>query len=125
MPGDDRLRLDDKQRLTPPGPQSGEHDPVQAIGGLELAAALPEPALKNQDLVAEREELSLQVGATPTEISDRGAQDDQNPDHAANLAQSASQEKCLSIQYVRNFREAQVHTSVTEFRSVSNRGARK
>jgi len=75
---------------------------------MELNAARPAPALKDHDLVTERDELSFQVGATPTEVLDCGAQDDQNADHALNLAQSHPQEKRRSIQHVRNLEEAQL-----------------
>src|SRR5579862_6501330 len=106
MPGDDGLRLHDDQRLTPPAPESCEHDPVDPIGGRELDAARPSPALQDHDLVAEREELSFQVGATPKEVSDRAEQDDQHAQRRPNLAQSDPKGKCLSIQHKRNFRSA-------------------
>ncbi len=41
MPGDDRLPLDYDQHLAPPRPESGQHNPIDPIGGSQWYSALP------------------------------------------------------------------------------------
>ena len=72
MPGDDRLRLHHEQRFAPPGPEPGQHHPIDPISGAQWHSALPVLSSKHQELMAEREQLSFQVGATAKEVSDCG-----------------------------------------------------
>jgi hypothetical protein len=59
LPRDDRLRFHQEQRVTPAGPDSGQHNPINAIGWAQLDAAPPMLSSKDQDLVAECEELGF------------------------------------------------------------------
>ena len=72
MPGDDRLRLHQEQRVAPAGPEPGQHHPKAPISGAQGHATLPVLSSKHQELMSEREQLRFQVGATAKEVSDCG-----------------------------------------------------
>ena len=61
MPSDDRSRFDDREAMTPPGPEPGENDPQDPIGSPE-----PEPfpigSLQDHKLMTKRKDFQLQGG---------------------------------------------------------------
>ncbi len=72
MPGNDRLRFHHEQRGTPSRPEPRQHHPIGPIGWAKLNSALAKLSLENQDLVAERKQLSFEVAATAKDVSDSG-----------------------------------------------------
>lgn len=62
MAGHNRFRLDDEQRRTPMAPDAGERDPEETIGGRE-SGALTNRAFEDPDLMAQSEDLELEVKA--------------------------------------------------------------
>src|SRR5450755_2321543 len=62
MPGHNRFRLDDEQRRTPMAPEAGERDPEETIGGRE-SGALMNKAFEDSDLMAQSQDLELEVKA--------------------------------------------------------------
>jgi hypothetical protein len=105
MPSDDRLRFHQEQRFTPAGPEARQHHPIDAIGWAQLDSAPPMLALKNEDLVAEGEELGFQVGPTANDVPDSTEQGNQSSDHRSTLAQLHAEGKLLASQPRMEFSE--------------------
>jgi len=64
MPSDDRSRFDDREAMTPPGPQPVENNPQDPIGPPE-PESFPIGSLQDHELMAEGEDLHLQGGTRP------------------------------------------------------------
>jgi hypothetical protein len=62
MTGHNRFRLDDEQCRTPMAPHAGERDPEETIGGRE-SGALMNRAFEDSDLMAQSQDLELEVKA--------------------------------------------------------------
>jgi hypothetical protein len=73
MPGHNRFRLDDEQRRTPMAPEAVKRDPEETIGGRE-SGALMKRAFEGSDLMAQSQDLELEVKAR---TKDRTECDDQ------------------------------------------------
>jgi hypothetical protein len=59
MPCEDRFRFDDDERRSPPGPDTREPDPEEAVGTRKARPA-PTGSLKHLKLVTQGEQLKLQ-----------------------------------------------------------------
>jgi hypothetical protein len=62
MPGHNRFRLDDEQRRTPMAPEAVKRDPEETIDGRESGALLNR-ASEDSDLMAQSQDLELEVKA--------------------------------------------------------------
>jgi hypothetical protein len=64
-------RLDPDESLAPPGPELGEPDPHQSIGGRKRGSPPSALALEDEELRAEAEPLGLECGPTAEQRSER------------------------------------------------------
>lgn len=68
MPGDDGLGLDDHECGAPLGPETGEPDPQEPIGGMQVQARTP-GTFEYQQLVPERKHVGLQRRSGSNHVS--------------------------------------------------------
>ena len=79
LPPDHRLGLDDGDGIRPPGPQAGEQDPKQAVGGSPAWAR--RGPLEDGQLVPQREVLEHQGALGPKDEEEAGEDEGQHPGH--------------------------------------------
>ncbi len=83
MPAEDGLRLDQDKSLAPSGPELGEPDPHQAIGGPKLSSPPRALALEDEELMAQGEHLGLECGPAAEQRSERRKSGQKGRSHAA------------------------------------------
>jgi len=91
VPGNDRFRPDHGERPTPTGPEPRQGHPQPAIGWLQRHASARALALEHRDLVAEREQLRLEVGATANGVTSGSEKGDENGIHHPTLPTAVQQ----------------------------------
>ncbi len=71
VPAEDGLRLDEDESATPSGPELGEPDPHESIGGPKQDAPSRALALEDEELMAQSEHLGLECGPPAEHGSER------------------------------------------------------
>jgi hypothetical protein len=73
VPADHGLRADEEESLTPSRPKPRKPGPEHPVGGLKVDALSGALALEDEQLLAKRENLGLQLRARPQQRSNRAA----------------------------------------------------
>ncbi len=81
VPAEDGLRLDQDESLAPSGPELGEPDPQQSIGGPKLGSPPRALALEDEELMAQGEHLGLECGPAAEQRSERCENGQNGRDH--------------------------------------------
>ena len=81
VPAEHGFRLDEDESLTPFGPELGEPDPHQSIGGPKLGSPPRALALEDEELMAEGEHLGLECGPATEQRSERRKSGQKGRDH--------------------------------------------
>ena len=81
VPAEDGLRLDEDESATPSGPELGEPDPHESIGGPKQDAPSRALALNDEALMAQSEHLGLECGPAAEHGSERCENGEKSRDH--------------------------------------------
>ena len=81
VPAEDGLRLDEDESATPSGPELGEPDSHESIGGSKRDAPSRALALEDEELMAEGEHLGLECGPATEQRSERRKSGQKGRDH--------------------------------------------